>query len=94
MTRRASFTQAEVVPRLLTAKEGAAYFNLPITQFERLRIGRVCFGTKVLYDRDALDAHLDGLSGLAAQSPALSDNDPEAALDRFNQRFSNAARRP
>lgn len=82
-----------LTPRLLCAKEAAAYFNLPVTVFERLRVGRVCFGPKVLYDRLALDAHLDALSGLAPQSGPTSDNDPEAALDRFTIRSANAARR-
>lgn len=80
-------------PRLLTAKEAAGYFRLPVTAFERLRIGRVCFGARVLYDRKALDAHLDELAGLAPQSGPTADNDAEAALDRFTARFSSAARR-
>lgn len=81
-------------PRLMTAKEAAAYFHLPVTQFERLGVGRVCFGPKVLYDRQALDAYLDGLNGLRRDSATFADNDPEAALGRFNQRFASAARRP
>lgn len=80
--------------RLLTAREAATYFRLSVVQFERLHVGRVCFGAKVLYDRVALDAYLDGLNGLKSQSAPIADNDPEAALDRFNQRFASAARRP
>ena len=81
-------------PRLLTAETAARYFNLPVRAFEKLRVGRVVFGTRVLYDKLALDAHLDALSGLTAQSPPTIDNDdPEAALDRFTARFGRAAGR-
>lgn len=81
-------------PRLLQANEGAAYFGLPVAQFERLRIGRACFGTKVRYDKRALDAFLDRLSDISSPTPQHSGNDPEAALDRFTARFANPSRRP
>ena len=81
-----------LAPRLLTAAEAAAYFHLPVTQFERLRIGRACFGTKVLYDKQALDAHLDALSGLTALAPH-NDNDAESALDRFTTNRASPPRR-
>ena len=82
-------------PRLLTAVAAAAYFNLPVKAFERLRLGRLVFGSRVLYDRLALDAHLDTLSGLAPQSaPPANSDDPEAALDRFTARAGRASRRP
>lgn len=84
-----------VEPRLLTADLAAAYFSLPVKAFERLRVGRVVFGSRVLYDRLALDAHLDALSGLTPQSGHPADNDdPEVALDRFTARLGRAAGRP
>lgn len=97
-----------VASRLLTAQEAAAYCRLPVKTFERLRLGRVALGAAIRYDRFALDAHLDALSGLTPQSGAnphgggrilTADNDdPEAALDRFMARHSDvspaAARRP
>lgn len=72
-----------VTPRLVSVRDAAAYFGLPMTQFQRLRVGRVSFGAKVLYDMRALDAHLDALSGLASPSLTKADNDAEAALERF-----------
>jgi hypothetical protein len=81
-------------PRLLTADAAAAYFSMPVKAFERLRVGRVVFGSRVLYDREALNAHLDALSGLAPKSaPTAHNDDPEAALDRFTARFGRAAGR-
>ncbi|MDP3488746.1 MAG: hypothetical protein Q8R71_01290 [Phenylobacterium sp.] len=72
-----------ITPRLVSVRDAAAYFGLPMTQFQRLRVGRVSFGAKVLYDMRALDAHLDALSGLASPSLTKADNDAEAALERF-----------
>lgn len=80
-------------PRLLSAKEAAAYFQLPVTRFERLHVGRVCFGAKVLYDRVALDAYLDGIAGLDSRSGISPSDDAEAALARFTSHFEDAARR-
>ena len=77
-------------PRLLTAKEAAAYFSLPVTRFERLRVGRACFGPMVRYDRHALDAYLNTISNL---STPHADNDAEAALDRFTARSAGSSRR-
>ncbi len=97
---------APIAPRLLTAREAAAYLQLPVKTFERLRLGRVALGAAVRYDRFALDAHLDALSGLppqsgptpAARAPSADNDDPEAALDRFMARHPDlprtAARRP
>lgn len=84
----------ELAARLLTAKEAAAYFRLPTAQFVRLRLGVVCFGAKVLYDKRALDAHLDLLTGLAAPAAARPQEEAEAALDRFTARQPGPARRP
>lgn len=83
-----------LTPRLLSAKDAAAYFQLPVRRFERLGVGRVCFGAKVLYDRAALDSYLDGVSGLDSGSEARSWNEPEAALARFNAHLDHAPRRP
>ena len=80
-------------PRLLSAKEAAAYFQLPVKRFEQLHVGRVCFGAKVLYDRAALDSYLDGISGLDSRTETRSWNEPEAALARFTSHLDNAPRR-
>jgi hypothetical protein len=80
-----------IEPRLLTARQAAAYLNMPITEVVRQGIGRLCFGARVLYDRTAMDMHLDHLSGVASGSTLESD-DPEIALERFTSRFSSAAR--
>lgn len=80
--------------RLISAKDAAAYFSMPVKAFERLGVGRVCFGTRILYDRHALDAHLDGLSGLSSSRFAAPEaNDAEAALDRFTYGLRHAAGR-
>ncbi len=85
-----------MTPRLLTDKAAADYVSLPVAEFKRLMIGRVPLGTKVRYDRRALDAHLDRISGIAAQSPSptqVEDDSPDAAFDRFLECKPDAARR-
>lgn len=85
-----------MTPRLLTDKAAAQYVSLPVAEFKRLAIGRVPMGSRVRYDRRALDAHLDRLSGIAPQSsaPTLVDDDsPDAAFDRFLECKSDATRR-
>ena len=81
-----------ITPRLLTAAEAAAYFRLPVSRFRQLRLGEITFGSKVLYDRHALDAYLDRASGLAGPGPALDEAD--SALARFAARPQRAARNP
>lgn len=81
-----------ITPRLLTASEAAAYFRLPVTRFRRLRLGEVSLGSKVLYDRHALDAYLDQISGLERQAQPASEAD--AALARFVARPRRASRDP
>lgn len=81
-------------PRLLTADVAAGYMGMGVKAFVRLGLGRVPLGARVRYDRLALDAHLDALSGLAPQSPpaapragaANDHDDPEAAFDRYQAR--------
>lgn len=86
---------AQIDTRLLTASEAAAYFRLSVKAFERLNVGRVSFGTRVLYDRKALDAHLDRISGVAQPGLAPHDNDDaEAALDRFTAGSRHTSGRP
>ena len=83
-------------PRLLTEKDAAAYLSIPVTDVRRLGVGRIPLGTRVRYDRLALDAHLDRISGLAPQSrqsTTVDDDDPDAAFDRFLDRKSDASRR-
>lgn len=80
-------------PRLLTEKDAAAYMAIPVTDFRRLGVGRVPLGTRVRYDRLALDAHVDRVSGLAPNSTIptqTDDNSPDAAFDRFLGRKSDA----
>lgn len=80
-----------IAPRLLTADEAASYLRLPKKAFERLCIARVIMGTTIRYDRVALDAHLDALSGLTAPSPTPAANDdPEAAFARSCPDLSHA----
>ncbi len=79
----------------MTADEAASYLRLPKKTFERLCIARVLMGTAIRYDRRALDAHLDALSGLASPSPASAANDdPEAAFERSAPDLRHAPRRP
>lgn len=79
--------------RLLTVQEAAAYFRLPVKKFERLNVGRVPFGAAIRYDKVALDAHIDALSGLSRPTAQAQDNDdPEAALDRFMAGHQNLQR--
>ena len=78
-------------PRLMTIDQAAAYLAIPMAELRRLGIGRVHLGTKVRFDRVALDAHLDALRGVTPGSS--NDDEAEAALARFNQRGSNAPRR-
>jgi hypothetical protein len=80
-------------PRLLTARQAAAYFNLPRPKFEALAVGRVSFGATVLYDRAALDSYLDKLSGITRDAAHWSD-DADAALARFNAHLANPSGRP
>lgn len=82
-----------IEPRLLTSKEAAAYVRLPVAQFVRLRLAMVCFGRKVLYDRIAIDAYLDGISGLDSRVVVPTQDDPEAALARFTADLENDSRR-
>jgi hypothetical protein len=78
---------------LLTARQAAAYLNIPIVEVVRQGIGRVCLGARVLYDRMAIDLHLDRLGGLASAEEPEND-DPETALARFAARFASAPGRP
>ncbi|KQW79757.1 helix-turn-helix domain-containing protein [Brevundimonas sp. Root1279] len=70
-----------IPPRLLSEDQAAEYLGIPKAEIVRQGIGRVPFGRYVRYDRRALDAHLDALSGLASQS--ANDDTPDAAFDRF-----------
>lgn len=85
-----------IEPRLLTETQAAEYLSLPLTEVRKLTFGRLKVGLKVRYDRRALDATLDALSGLAAQSkvPAVSgsEDDAEAAFDRFAEGRTDAPR--
>lgn len=85
-------------PRLLTEDQAAAYLQLPLTEVRKLTFGRLRLGARVRYDRRALDANLDALSGLAPQSPRPAaprpeEDTPDAAFDRFAASHPDAARR-
>lgn len=67
--------------RLLTEEQAAEYLCLPVAEVVRQGIGRVPMGRYTRYDRRALDAYLDQLSGLAPQF-ANDDDSPDAAFDR------------
>ena len=71
-----------IEPRLLKLAEAAAYLRITQTQLRQLAIGRVIMGARVLYDRHAIDAYLDGLNSLDPQSQPADTDDPEAAFDR------------
>lgn len=84
-----------VEPRLLTAKDAAAYLSLPVAAVRRMLDGRVVIGGRTRWDRQALDALLDGRSPDAALMPANSnDTDAEAALARFLATPRHAPRHP
>lgn len=86
-------TYFRLSPRLLRVHEAAAYFSIPVTQFERLGIGRACLGTKVRYDQRALDVYLDTISEISPPAVHFPSNDAEAALERFTARLPDPARR-
>jgi hypothetical protein len=76
----------------MTPAEAAAYLRLAPSRFRTLGVGRVRLAGKVLYDRAALDAYLDELSGLARAG--AGPEAPEAALARFLAGFPDPSRRP
>ncbi|MFA4900559.1 MAG: hypothetical protein WC563_13640 [Brevundimonas sp.] len=68
--------------RLLTEQEAAAYLALPAATVRKLPFGHVRLGCRHRYDRKALDAHLDRVSGLDS-SEELNVNKANAELARF-----------
>lgn len=81
-------TSAAPLARLLTAEEAAEYCGkIPVAEFKQLGWGRTPLVRSVRYDRYAIDAKLDALSGLRPNPSPTSDrdgaDDAEAALDRF-----------
>lgn len=80
-------------PRLLTLEQAAAYLNVPMAEVRRKGVGMVRFGSRVRYDRAALDGWLDAQRGVAPESSALDDDSPEAALERFTRNSPHAAGR-
>lgn len=79
-----------VLPRLLTAEQAAAYLgyattgllaNIPIRPVQMAATGP---GSLPKYDRRALDAWLDKLSGLSVASGGAGEaDDAEAAYERW-----------
>jgi hypothetical protein len=82
----------ELAPRLLTSEQVAAYLTLPLAEVARLTVGRLLIGTRLRFDRVALDEYLDARLGRVAESPPPAQNDPEAALERFRAVKANASR--
>jgi hypothetical protein len=79
-------------PRLLTLEQAAAYLSLPKAEMQRLGLGLVRLGLRQRYDKNAIDAQLDRLSGLESSETANVD-DCEAALERFLEGVRDASRR-
>lgn len=82
-------------PRLLTDEQAADYCNVPLKAFRKDPIGRVVVCGKPRFDRFAIDAHLDNLSGLQPKSPStpVDLDDAEAALARHKARLGQDASR-
>lgn len=86
-----------VTPRLLTADEATAYMGVKSRHsLDRVPVRPVRIGGRVLWDRLALDAWLDGLAGLLPTVPPTAANDvqtdPDAALKAWQaEHGSNAA---
>ena len=82
-----------ISPRVLTLEQAAAYLSAPVAWVRRQGIGRVRFGARTGYDRQALDAWLDERRGVHTKSAASPEDDAEAALARISERLANASRR-
>lgn len=68
----------ELAPRLLDAEEAAAYLGRVSTKtLAHVPVAPVRLGDRCLYDRRAIDAWLDRLSGL---EEAQLHDDPQAEL--------------
>lgn len=80
-------------PRLLTEKEAAQYLGLPVAAVRRLMFGHVRLGARRRYDRRALDAYLDRLSGFEA-SNVTGAADADEELSRFIADHPDAAGGP
>ena len=84
-------SRGSIAPRLLTEDQAAGYLSLPVTEVRKLSFGRIVLGAKTRFDRIALDAHLDRLSGLASQSVS-PQNDAVAELANFVASHPHVAR--
>lgn len=86
-----------LTPRLLTDKQAADYCNLPLATFLKQGWGRVRLGSRVRFDRYAIDRHLNELQGMETEpppGPPVADvDDPEAALARFRSSRADASAR-
>ena len=83
--------------RLLTESAAAEHLSIPKACMKRIVRGRVLIDGRVRWDRVALDAWLDELSGMGVQSEPANCNmtEAEAALERFlSEDQERAARRP
>jgi len=86
---RHNVSMSRIEPRLLTLHQAAEYLSLPLAEVRRLGLGRVPLGTRLRYDRKAIDAELDRLAGLDSIASTYP-NDSEDALARFNQSLCDA----
>jgi len=83
-----------LLPRLLTEQAAADYLSLPRACMKKVAAGRTAIAGRVRWDRIALDAWLDEQRGVEAKlSPPPAEDSPDAALQRFSERFENAPRR-
>jgi hypothetical protein len=64
-------------PRLLTRAQAAAYLGIQASRFDELGFAPFVIARLYRFDRQQLDAFLDGIH------PIDHDDFPEAALDRF-----------
>ena len=82
-----------LLPRLLTEQAAADYLSIPKACMKKVASGRTTIAGRVRWDRQALDAWLDEQHGVEAKMPdPPADDSPDAALQRFSERFENAPR--
>jgi hypothetical protein len=92
--RAAGGTSVALSPRLLRDRQAADYLGLSAAAVRRITAGRVLIDGHLRWDRHALDAWLDGESGL--RTPAIQNgagNAADDALEAWLAGKKNAARR-
>ncbi|MGV6848584.1 MAG: helix-turn-helix transcriptional regulator [Marinibacterium sp.] len=68
-------TTAPIIPRLLQARDAAAYVGLSVTKFRGLKLPARRHGGNVLWDRSDLDRFIDALpyDGEGADTTCAAD---------------------